>query len=803
VQQAFLDAGAFQCAYCTPGMIMSSVALLERKPNAGAAEIIDSLQGNICRCAAHPQILAAVQLAAKKNRPRAPAMSSPAHQPQPFVPEPERYEFRAGPLHHFAWTRRDFFKVFGAGIVVFAVANHALALQESGGARRPAQQDLPREITAWLHVGEDGTVTAFTGKVEIGQNIRTSLAQSVADELRVPFQSVRMVMGDTSLTPYDMGTFGSRTTPTMTPQLRRVAAAARDLLVAAAAQHWNAPANRLIAENAKVRDPESGRSITYAELAQGKTLAQNVPEEDPITPPDRWTVAGKSIPKVDALAFVTGRHQYTSDLHREGMLYGKVLRPPSFAATLVSVDTTAAQAIPGAVVVHDGDFVAAAAPTERDAQRAIKAIHAEWKETPQPSGAELFDYLKKNAKDSDRRSAHEAGSVADALAAAAHRLDQTYTVAYIAHAPLEPRAAVAEWSRGNSENNDAKLTVWTGTQRPFAVRDDLAEAFHIPPDRVRVIVPDTGAAYGGKHTPDAALEAARLARASAHPVKVVWTREEEFTWAYFRPAGVIEIKAGVAADGTLTAWEFHNYNSGAAGIGTPYAVANQRIEFHPVDSPLRQGSYRGLAATANHFARESHMDALARAAQLDPLGFRMKNLSDDRLRAVFAAAAKSFGWPRTQSQPGPYLKIGVGIAGGVEKGGYVASCAEIAVDQKSAEVRVVRVSTAFECGAIVNPDGLRHQVIGANVMGLGGALFEAIDFSNGRITNPHFATYRVPRFRDVPEIEAVLLDRKDIPSAGAGETPLVGLAPAIANAIFDATATRLTSLPLVPNGLHV
>ncbi|MBV9886190.1 MAG: xanthine dehydrogenase family protein molybdopterin-binding subunit, partial [Acidobacteria bacterium] len=273
--------------------------------------------------------------------------------------------------------------------------------------------------------------------------------------------------------------------------------------------------------------------------------------------------------------------------------------------------------------------------------------------------------------------------------------------------------------------------------------------------------------------------------------------EEEFTWAYFRPAGVMDVRGGAAADGVLTAWEFHNYNSGGSGIGTPYVVANQRVQFHETKSPLRQGSYRGLAATANHFARECAMDELAHAAGVDPLEFRLKNISDSRLRDVFVAASKKFGWPGKKTAEGQ----GFGIGGGIEKGGYVATCAEVALDRASGNVRIVRVVTAFECGAIVNPDGLRNQVIGANIMGLGGALFEAITFENGRITNPHFARYRVPRFKDVPEIEAVLLDRKDIPSAGAGETPIVGIAPAIGNAIFDATGVRLRTLPMVPNGL--
>ena len=708
-----------------------------------------------------------------------------------FVPEPERYEFSAGPMHHFELARRDFFKFLGAGIAVFAVAKDSLAKQETAPTHGFHQEELPSDISAWLHIGEDGNVTAFTGKVEIGQNIRTSLAQTVADELRVSFESVTMVTADTALTPFDFGTVGSRSMPTMSPQLRRVANAARELLVKAAAKEWKVAPEGLIAADAKVTDPASGRSLRYAELASGKTLAQNLPAEDPVTPANEWTVAGKSIPKKDARSFVTGKHQYTPDLRRPGQMYGKVLRPPSFGATLTAYDAKAAQSINGVVIVRDGDFIGAAAAKEQDARKALEAIHAEWKEVPQTSKKDLFAYLKQNATaKSDDRSRKIKGSVADGLASAAHRLDATYTVAFIAHAPLEPRAALAEWS-------DGRLTVWTGSQRPFAVRDELANVFHVPENSVRVIVPDTGSAYGGKHTGDAALEAARLARVAGRPVQVVWTREEEFTWAYFRPAGVMEIKSGIAEDGTLTAWEFHNYNSGMSAIETPYVVPNQHIEFHSTQCPLRSGSYRGLAATANFFARESHMDELARAAQLDPLDFRLKNLSDPRLRAVLEAAAKSFSWPRKKSQEGQ----GFGIAGGFEKGGYVATCAEIAADRSSGSVRVVRVTTAFECGAIVNPDGLRNQVIGANIQGLGGALFEAIEFENGRITNPRFSRYRVPRFRDVPDVEAVLLDRKDLPSAGAGETPIMGVAPAIGNAIFDATGIRLRGLPLIPNGL--
>jgi isoquinoline 1-oxidoreductase len=259
---------------------------------------------------------------------------------------------------------------------------------------------------------------------------------------------------------------------------------------------------------------------------------------------------------------------------------------------------------------------------------------------------------------------------------------------------------------------------------------------------------------------------------------------------------VIEVKSGAGKDGKLAAWEFHNYNSGPAAIATPYDVANTAIQFHPARSPLRQGSYRGLAATANHFARETHMDELAHALGMDPLAFRLKNLADPRLAAVFEAAAAKFGWGKEKAGGGR----GFGLGGGKDKGGYVAACAEISVDE-GRRVRVVRAAVAFECGAVVNPDGLRNQIEGAVVQGLGGALFEAVRFSGGRVTNPKFSSYRVPRFADVPALDVVILDRRDLPSAGAGETPIVGIAPAVGNAIFSATGVRLRALPLAPQGI--
>jgi isoquinoline 1-oxidoreductase len=563
----------------------------------------------------------------------------------------------------------------------------------------------------------------------------------------------------------------------MAPEMRKMAATARETLVDAAAKEWNVDRARLEVKNGCVVNPSSGKKAPFGELAGKINWVSVVGKTDFVTPPARWQVAGTNLSKVNAREIVTGKHKYTSDWNVPGMLYGRVLRAPSFGAKLVSADTSAAEKIPGASVVRDGDFIGVAATDEQKAQKALLSIDAKWDQQKQISASDLTGYIKQNGGGETPQRATPQH---------AHALESSYTVAYIAHVPLEPRAAVAQFE-GN------QLTVWTTTQRPFGVRSELASTFGMPEERVRVMMPDAGSAYGGKHSGECAVEAARLAKGAGKPVKLIWTREEEFTWAYFRPAGIIDIRSAVTKDGTLAAWEFHNYLSGPSGLHTPYEAPDKEEQFHPVKSPLREGSYRGLASTANHFARESHMDELAAAAGLDPLQFRLKNLKNDRLRAVLEAAAERFEWPKQISSP----TRGFGLACGTEKGGYVACCAEVSIGSGK-QVRVERVVEAWECGAIVNPEHLKNQVEGAIMMGLGGALFEAIDFANGRILNPRLSQYRVPRFHDVPKIELILIDRKDIPSAGAGEIPIVGIAPAIANAIHRATGVRVRSMPILP-----
>jgi isoquinoline 1-oxidoreductase len=684
--------------------------------------------------------------------------------------EIERYELSEPRRYTFELERREFIRLFGAGIVVAVAAADALA-QETGRQRPQGRGDTP-DLAAWLHIDEAGLVHVSTGKVEIGQNIRTSLSQTVADELRVPLASVTLLMADTDKTPFDQGTFGSQTTPRMAPQLAKAAATAREMLIDLAAAQWRVDRSTLAARDARIVGPE-GRSLSYAELTKGQALTGTIPASPATDSRDHWKIRGTAVKKVDGRAFVTGAHQYTPDIARPGLVYGRIVRPDGYGGTLVSVDDARARAMPGVAVVRDGDFLGVIAPTERAASRAAAAVQATWNvPAGQPSSETIYEYLKKNP---DR-----GGGEAPAIATLAmpdgvvRTFEASYRIPYIAHTPLEPRAAVAEWQ-------DGKLTVWTGTQRPFGVRTELAEAFRIPEDRVRVIVPDMGSGYGGKHTGEAAIEAARLAKAASRPVKLVWTRAEEFSWAYFRPAGVIDIKSGVDARGQIVAWAFDNWNSGGSGLQTPYDVGAKAQLFHPAKSPLRQGSYRALAATANHYAREMHMDEMARALGVDAVEFRLRHLKDDRLRAVLTAVAEKIAPGPARDEPG--RRRGVGVACGTEKGGYVATAAEVSRGSGPSPWRLDRIVIAFECGAIVNPDGLRNQVEGSVVQGLGGALFEAIDFADGRVRNGTLEQYRVPRFKDVPIIETMLLDRRDIPSAGAGESSMIAVAPAIGSAV--------------------
>ena len=742
VQQAFVEVGAAQCGYCTPGMVLSVVALLARESNPDDTAIDDALNGNLCRCGTYPRIRQAVHRAVELGAQLGAAVMGVTRaadrwelwDPQNPPPRPSR------PWDLTKPEDRDWFEVLGDGLVVVLPAPPLAPGSWTTGAG------------AWLHVDAHATVTAFTGKVDVGQDNCTALRLLVAEELHVPLAKVRLAMGDTDLCPYDMGTFGSRSMPDAGHALAQVAAHAR----------------------------------TFIPVSVGSRRVEIVTGEPVVMAGTEWRVAGTPHVPEGMVDAVTGARRFVSDLTLPDLRYGAVLRPPVVGATLRELDAAALHDRDDVVLVRTRALSGVVAADPVSASFALASLRPVWDVPSAPSSDNLEEFLRSHPSpetDGWSRPVHiEQGNPDETLAKSAPRSEATYTTAYIAPAPLETRSALAVW------DDDGRLTIWVGTQTPFSTRAQVAAALDLNEQQVRVIVPPTGGGFGGKPGAGVATEAAIMAREVSGPVKVSWSRHEEFTAGTLRPAAIIDVASAGAPSGELSAWTFTNINSGPAAIACPYRVANQRIDYQPAASPLAQGSYRALAATANNFARESQMDELAHQLGWDPVEFRVANLDDERLVTVLRAAAERFGWVRSG------VGAGQGIACGVEKGGRVATVAEVSNVEGS--LRVVHLVTAYECGAVVNPDTVLNQIEGATVMALGGALFEVIRFHEGVITNGSYTDYRVPRFRDVPLIDVVLLDRPDLASAGAGETPMIAVAPAIANAIFDYCGRRIRSLPL-------
>lgn len=653
--------------------------------------------------------------------------------------------------------------------------------------------DAKREATKarWLTVRPDGRVLAYAGKVEYGQGIRTGLAAEVADELRVALDEVDVVLGDTDIVPWDMGTFGSQSTAQVGLQLRKAAATARNALVRMAAARLRLPSRALVASRGAVSSrSDRSRSITYADLVQGRRIVRGLNDGVALTPASDFTVMGRRLTRTDAVACVTGELAYSQDIVVDGMLYGSILQRPSLGARLAALDRSVAERMPGvARVVRDGYLIAVLADTDEHAAVACRALRAEWEERhDQPSQVELPELLVRTGRRASLT--QEAGSLRQGFKSASGTLEATYFLPYIAHAPLEPRAAVAQWEGD-------RLTVWAGTQQPFAIRAELADRFKLDEEDVRVIVPAIGGAFGSKNPYPIAVEAARLARIAGQPVRVAYTHAEDMTHTTVRPAALITVRSGFKSDGSIVAWQVDAYHAtpdlyiSERGAETPYDVPHVRVTTYASKSPLPSGTFRSLGGAVNHFARESHMDEIAAAVGVDPVDLRLRNLSDQRLRRVLERATERHGWI-SDTQPS---QRGTGVALGLDADTYDATCVDVVVD--GAEVSVRRVTVAFDCGLAANPDGVINQVEGSVIMGIGAALFEEVDFRGGRILNDGFAHYRLPRTTDAPTIDVELVGDSGTPSTGAGEPAFVPMAAAIANAVFDRNGQRHHQLPIL------
>jgi isoquinoline 1-oxidoreductase len=686
--------------------------------------------------------------------------------------------------------RRSFVKVLGGGIVFFFAPWGAVDL-----IALPVQQrrSLTKDYNAFLHIAEDGTVTCYTGKIEMGQGVITSLAQMMADELNVPLEKVKMVMGDTDLCPYDAGTWGSLTTRAFGPAMRAAAAEARAVLIAMASEKMGVPVNRLEVKDGVIADTANLSSkMTYAELARGKKLERYLDVKPSVEEHTRFTYVGKPLYHSDARDKVTGRAKYTGDLRLPDMLYARILRPPSHDARLISVDTSAAEKIKGVSVVRDGELVAVVSDSRDLTDMAVVQIDAEYaSERSEINEVTIFDYINKGEFRSNV--IHSGGDIDTAPQLCDQTFENEYHDPYLAHAPMEPHAALARFE-------GEKLTVWASTQSPFGLQDGLVRELGLSLDNVRVITPFLGGGFGGKAAYRQGIEAARLARVTGRPVMVAWTRDEEFFYDTFHAASVIRVKSGIDKAGRIMLWDYNVYLAGTRGADNIYDVPNARITSYSEDRskypvhPFGTGPWRAPNNNTNTFARETQIDIMAAAAGADPLDFRLRNLKDEKMKAVLRAVADKFGYVPGKAPSGR----GIGIACGTDAGTWVAHIAEVKVSRSTGRIRVVRLACAQDMGLCVNPQGALIQMEGCLTMALGYTLTEEVRFDGGNIRDRNFDSYEIPRFSWLPRLECVIMDRKDQAPQGGGEPAIIGVGAAVGNAVFDASGTRLMRMPFTP-----
>jgi len=686
--------------------------------------------------------------------------------------------------------RRNFFKILGGGIVLlFNPFSYGSLLALPAEQRRT----LTKDYNAFLHIAEDGTVTCFTGKIEMGQGIVTSLPQMMADELNVPLEKMKIVMGDTELCPWDAGTWGSLTTRAFGPAMRAAAAEARAVLVQMASEKLGIPIWQLEVRDGIVTDVRDGsKSVTYGELAKGKKLEKYLDVKPPVEDHTKFTIVGKSLKHSDAYDKVTGRTKYTGDLKLPGMLHARILRPPSHGATLVSADLSGAEAIEGVRVVRDGDFIAVLSEERDLVDLAVVRIDAQYSyDEMKVSDETVFDHINKG--EYRVNVVRSAGDTEAAPQLCDKLFEQEYHDPYLAHAPIETHTALARFEGD-------KLTVWASTQSPFGLQDSLVREFGMPLEKVRVITPFVGGGFGGKSPHRQGVEAAKLARFSGKPVMVAWTRDEEFFYDTFHPASVVKVKSGIDSDGKILLWDYHVYLAGTRGADTIYDVPNQQTtsyseirDNYPVH-PFGTGAWRAPNNNTNTFARETQVDIMAASAGIDPLEFRLKNLKDEKMIGVLKAVAEKFGYVPGKTPAGR----GIGIACGTDAGTWVAHMAEVEVDMKSGRVKVLRLACAQDMGLCVNPQGAMLQMEGCLTMGLGYTLTEEVKYEGGNIRDRNFDSYEIPRFSWLPKLECVIMERTDQPPQGGGEPAIIGVGAAVGNAIFDATGARLFRVPFTP-----
>ena len=691
---------------------------------------------------------------------------------------------------HSMIPRRDFFRLLGGGILIIiqpwqACKSRALPAQEG--------RTLTEDFNAFLHIAEDGTVSCFTGKIEMGQGPVTALAQMMADELDVPFESVKMIMGDTDLCPWDGGTWGSTSIREFGPSMRAAAAEARTVLMQLGSEQLGVPVTQLEVKNGVISDKlDRTKNVSYARLAKGRKIERHLKDKPALKDPDDFNIIGKPYFRQDARLKVTGEAIFTGDIRLPGMLHARIVRPPSHGAKLVSVDLSEAEKINGIQVVRDGDFIALLHEDRDTVDEAIVKVKAEYSfEEMQVDDKTIFGHLLRSA--SRGIIVDKKGNIENGRQLSETVLESEFHNGYVAHATIEPHTAAAKM-------DGDKITVWASAQTPFLTQEAIAEELGFSLDKVRVIVPFVGGGFGGKGDNPQAVEAARIARLSGKPVMLAFTRQEEFFYDTFRSAAVVKIVSGIDANGKITLWDFSDYFVEDRGSDTIYDVPHSRTTVYEQGENnarvhvFTTGPWRAPGNNTNTWARELQITLMASKAGMDPLEFRLKNLKDEKMIAVLKAAADKFGYKPAKGPSGR----GFGIACGTDVDTWVAHIAEVEVDKDTGHVQVIRVACAQNMGLCVNPQGSAIQMEGCITMGMGYALTEEVQFVGGKILNQNYDTYQIPRFSWVPKIDTVILDRKDEPPHGGGEPAIICMGGVIASGIFDATGAILYQMPMTP-----
>ena len=747
------------------------------------------------------------------------------------------------------FSRRDFLKTSGVLVVSFGAATVLPAAAQGPFDTRPSHID-PRQLDSWIAIGADGKVTAYTGKCDLGQGMLTAQTQLVAEELSVAPNAVTLIQCDTSVCPDQGTTSGSQSTPTNfnDRNLAQAAATAREALLGLAASRFNVGRDQLALDAGVISvKGDSSKRVAYGDLLSGKTFNLQVDQQAKRKPASEWKVLGKPVPRLDMAAMATGQFEFVHNVRVSGMLHGVVVRPPEVGATLLSVDENSVRNLPGFVkVVTRKDFVGVVAEKPWQARQAAQKLQIQWTAgRGLPSQRDLYEFLRKqpsrdgyvvNSKDVDER-----------LAKAASVVKATYLHPYQMHGSLGTSCAVAD-VQGD------KATVWSPTQSAYPTRSGVAMLLGMPPDNVRVVFVRGSGCYGINGADTVSYDAALLSQAVGKPVRVQLARQDEMAWENYGFPYVIDQRVGLDGNGTIIAWDCESWNAslgGRPGTGTPGnvvtgmlagfspapfapraatepggfnngsnaapsyvtgrvgnaaggagVVASERVLTHTVASPFFTGPLRSPSRLQNTFAHESLMDEIAAKVKADPVDYRMRHLSDERLKHVIVEVARAAKWQQRPSPKPGASRTGVasgrGMACVVYEGdnGYVAIVADVAVDTSTGKVTAQHLYVAQDCGPVSNPDGMRNQLEGGALQGLSRALGEEVTWDERKVTSIDWRTYHSLTLGDaMPTVESVLIDRHDMEATGAGETAITVIAAAVGNAIFDATGVRIRQIP--------